>query len=192
MITNFTGPFRLAREMSSILTDGLLENHPMGRQSLGCAWILGFAILRTIAEQVDFVFELFDPIDVSSKVGHSGMCSKSQKSNSRSSLQYHGWGNYRRSSRSQTNLLVSAGTCQVWMNLYRSLPPLKSCCHWIQHRVRTGTHRPFAPSQSSSLHNWKFPELTKRFNMSRGFAKPTQGNLKASCSWLVAPMCGRA
>ena len=68
MITNFTGPFRLAEEMSTILTNRLLESHPMGRQSLGCAWILAFAILRTIAEQVDFVFEILDPIDVSSQV----------------------------------------------------------------------------------------------------------------------------
>lgn len=68
MITNFTGPFRLAEEMSTILTDCLLENHPMGRQSLGCVWILAFAILRTIAEQMDFAFELFDPIYVSSRV----------------------------------------------------------------------------------------------------------------------------
>lgn len=55
--------------MSTILTDRVLEDHPMGHQSLGCAWILAFAMLRTMAEQLDFAFELFDPIGESPQVG---------------------------------------------------------------------------------------------------------------------------
>lgn len=63
LITNFVGPLRVAEEVSNIFTERVLENHPLGRQSLGCAWILAFTILCTMAEQLDFAFEIFDPID---------------------------------------------------------------------------------------------------------------------------------
>lgn len=62
LITNFEGQIDITEEISRICTERILENHPLGRQSLGCAWILAFTILRTIAEQLDFVFEIFDPI----------------------------------------------------------------------------------------------------------------------------------
>ena len=64
LITNFTGPFRLAEEVSNILTMCILDNHPLGSQSLGCAWILAFATLRALAEQVDFIFHISDPISM--------------------------------------------------------------------------------------------------------------------------------
>ena len=41
----------------------LLDCHALGSQALGCVWILAFAILRTTAEQLDFAFDIFDPID---------------------------------------------------------------------------------------------------------------------------------
>jgi hypothetical protein len=65
LITNFLGPYRLAGEISSICTGRLLEGHPFGREVLGCGWILSFAMLRIIVEQLDFAFELFDPVDQS-------------------------------------------------------------------------------------------------------------------------------
>ncbi|KAL8828408.1 MAG: hypothetical protein Q9191_002606 [Dirinaria sp. TL-2023a] len=71
LITNFLGPFRLADEISNVFTERLIEDHPMGRQSLGCAWVLAFTFLRTMAEQLDFAFELFDPIESSSKASFS-------------------------------------------------------------------------------------------------------------------------
>ena len=43
----------------------LLDSHALGPQALGCVWILAFAILRTTAEQLDFAFDIFDPIDSS-------------------------------------------------------------------------------------------------------------------------------
>lgn len=68
LITNFVGPLDLAEEISTICTTSILENHPLGRQVLSCAWILVFAILRTVAEQLDFAFEIFDPTDSSPSV----------------------------------------------------------------------------------------------------------------------------
>lgn len=65
LITNFIGPFGVANEISSICTQAVTENHPLGKGSLGCIWILAFAILRTLAEQLDFVFEAFDPVSTS-------------------------------------------------------------------------------------------------------------------------------
>ena len=43
----------------------------MGRQTLGCVWLLAFAILRTTAEQLDFAFNFFDPIESSSYVSYT-------------------------------------------------------------------------------------------------------------------------
>ena len=75
LITNFIGPFRIAKEISDIFTEEVLENHPLGRQSLGCTWILAFTILRTMAEQLDFAFEIFDPLDSSAvRVLKCGFC----------------------------------------------------------------------------------------------------------------------
>lgn len=68
LITNFVGPLNLAEEISTICTANILENHPLGRQALSCVWILAFATLRTIAEQLDFAFEIFDPTDLSLEV----------------------------------------------------------------------------------------------------------------------------
>ncbi|KAJ9668396.1 hypothetical protein H2201_001444 [Coniosporium apollinis] len=62
VITNFTGPHRLAEEMSSFCTERITDEHPYGRNSLACVWILAFSILRVVAEQLDFAFNVFDPI----------------------------------------------------------------------------------------------------------------------------------
>ena len=62
LITNFVGPFGLASEISEVCTRAITENHPLGKGSLGCIWVVAFAILRTLAEQLDFVFEAFDPV----------------------------------------------------------------------------------------------------------------------------------
>ena len=71
LITNFVGPFQLADEISSIITERLIEDHPMGRQSLTCVWVLAFTFLKTMAEQLDFAFEVFDPIESSLKANFS-------------------------------------------------------------------------------------------------------------------------
>jgi hypothetical protein len=67
LITNFVGKAVLAEEISRICTENVLANHAMGNQALGCVWILAFSILRSIAEQMDFAFQTFDP----TAVGHS-------------------------------------------------------------------------------------------------------------------------
>jgi hypothetical protein len=64
LITNFVGKAALAEEISRICTENVLANHAMGSQALGCVWILAFSILRSIAEQVDFAFQTFDPTTV--------------------------------------------------------------------------------------------------------------------------------
>ncbi|KAK3176619.1 hypothetical protein OEA41_007942 [Lepraria neglecta] len=63
IITNFVGPHRLAQEVGSIYVERVLEGHSLGHQTLGCVWLLAFAILRTTAEQLDFAFDIFDPTD---------------------------------------------------------------------------------------------------------------------------------
>lgn len=72
LITNFVGPIRLAQEISSIYVSRLLDSHALGPQALGCVWILAlllaFAVLRTTAEQLDFAYDIFDPIDSSPQV----------------------------------------------------------------------------------------------------------------------------
>ena len=65
------GPYRLAQEVGSIYVDRVLEAHPLGHQTLGCVWLLAFAILRTTAEQLDFAFNIFDPIESSSYVSYT-------------------------------------------------------------------------------------------------------------------------
>lgn len=65
LITNFVGKAGLAEEISRICTENVMENHAMGSQALGCVWILAFSILRSIAEQMDFAFQTFDPTTVS-------------------------------------------------------------------------------------------------------------------------------
>ncbi|KAF6220521.1 hypothetical protein HO133_002954 [Letharia lupina] len=62
LITNFVGPLRLAQEISSIYASRILDSHALGPQALVCVWILAFATLRTTAEQLDFTFDIFDPI----------------------------------------------------------------------------------------------------------------------------------
>lgn len=69
MITNFVGPLRLAQEISSIYVSRILDSHALGPQALVCVWILAFATLRTTAEQLDFTFDIFDPIGSSPQVG---------------------------------------------------------------------------------------------------------------------------
>ena len=64
VITNFIGKQQLAREMNTICTDALIENHPFGARALGCSWIVSYAILRTVAEQIDFAFRIFDPVSI--------------------------------------------------------------------------------------------------------------------------------
>ena len=68
LITNFVGPLRLAQEISNIYLSRLLDSHALGPQALGCVWILAFAILTTTAEQLNFAFDIFDPIDSSPQV----------------------------------------------------------------------------------------------------------------------------
>ncbi|KAL8691226.1 MAG: hypothetical protein Q9218_003502 [Villophora microphyllina] len=68
LITNFVGRARLAQELNDICVRRILQDHSLGCQALGCVWILAFSLLRTIAEQLDFAFEIFDPIDSSSKL----------------------------------------------------------------------------------------------------------------------------
>lgn len=48
--------------MSSFCTERIIDEHPYGRESLACVWILAFSILRVVAEQLDFAFNVFDPI----------------------------------------------------------------------------------------------------------------------------------
>ena len=61
----------MAREVGSIYVDRVLEAHPLGHQTLGCVWLLAFAILRTTAEQLTFAFNIFDPIESSSYVSYT-------------------------------------------------------------------------------------------------------------------------
>ena len=68
LITNFLGCARLPQELSSLCLQRILRDHSLGRQTLGCVWILAFSLLRFVAEQLDFAFEIFDPIDSSPKV----------------------------------------------------------------------------------------------------------------------------
>ncbi|KAL9593230.1 MAG: hypothetical protein Q9179_006008 [Wetmoreana sp. 5 TL-2023] len=68
LITSFVGRARLPQELSTICVRRILQDHSLGRQALGCVWILAFSLLRTVAEQLDFVFEIFDPLDSSPKV----------------------------------------------------------------------------------------------------------------------------
>ncbi|KAL9632049.1 MAG: hypothetical protein Q9164_005549 [Protoblastenia rupestris] len=63
LITNFVGPARLAQELSNTITRGLIQTHCLGRHTLGCVWILAFAILRIITEELDPVFDMLDPLD---------------------------------------------------------------------------------------------------------------------------------
>ena len=49
----------------------MLEAHSLGHQTLGCVWLLAFAILRVTAEQLNFAFDIFDPIESSSRVSYS-------------------------------------------------------------------------------------------------------------------------
>ena len=65
------GPYRLAQEVGSIYVDRVLEAHSLGHQTLGCVWLLAFAILRTTAEQLDFAFDIFDPIESSAYVSYT-------------------------------------------------------------------------------------------------------------------------
>lgn len=69
LITNFVGRAALANEISRICTENLLDAHAMGTHALGCVWILAFSLLKSIAEQMDFAFEIFDPTAAT----HSGM-----------------------------------------------------------------------------------------------------------------------
>lgn len=62
VITNFPGPLKLARRMSRICTKALIEDHPFGGRTLCCGWIVAYAILRTVVEQVDCAFQIFDPV----------------------------------------------------------------------------------------------------------------------------------
>ena len=62
LITNFVGRASLADQLSNICASQILENHPLGQQALLCVWILAFAILRTVAEQLDFALLFLDPI----------------------------------------------------------------------------------------------------------------------------------
>ena len=71
LITNFIGPLRVAQEISSIYVSRLIDNHALGPLALRCVWILAFATLRTTAEQLDFAFDIFDPIDSSPQVSKS-------------------------------------------------------------------------------------------------------------------------
>ena len=64
LITNFVGKAALAEEISRICTENVLANHALGNQTLGCVWILAFSLLRSIAEQMDFAFQTFDPASV--------------------------------------------------------------------------------------------------------------------------------
>ena len=57
--------------MSGACTWRILEAHPLGRRSLGCIWILAFSLLRTLAEQVDFAFQIFDPLLPLFRISHS-------------------------------------------------------------------------------------------------------------------------
>lgn len=68
LITNFVGKAALAEEISRICTENVLANHAMGNHALGCVWILAFSILRSIAEQMDFAFQTFDPATLSPAV----------------------------------------------------------------------------------------------------------------------------
>ncbi|KAL9103039.1 MAG: hypothetical protein Q9163_001869 [Psora crenata] len=63
LITNFVGPFRLAQELSKSVIRRITRNHCLGRQIFGCVWILAFAILRTLTEELEFAFDMLDPID---------------------------------------------------------------------------------------------------------------------------------
>lgn len=75
LITNFLGKFHLASELSSICSQRLRCDNPIERCSLGCGWVLCFGMLRTLTEQLDFAFELFDPIRGFSEVTHRPLMS---------------------------------------------------------------------------------------------------------------------
>lgn len=68
LITNFVGRTHLSQELNGICVKRILQDHSLGHRALGCVWILAFSLLRTIAEQLDFAFEIFDPIDSSPNV----------------------------------------------------------------------------------------------------------------------------
>lgn len=71
VITNFVGPLEFAQEVSSIFTNRILHHHPLAGDTLQDIWVLAFALLRAMAEQLDFAFRIFDPADFLSKVGRS-------------------------------------------------------------------------------------------------------------------------
>lgn len=71
IITNFVGASRLTDEVSRLITERVLSEHPLGRRSLICPWVLAFAILQAMIEYLDFVFELLDPIELPADVSSS-------------------------------------------------------------------------------------------------------------------------
>ncbi|KAL9617024.1 MAG: hypothetical protein Q9160_008141, partial [Pyrenula sp. 1 TL-2023] len=64
IITQFAAPFAIANEVSGLITYSLLDGHALGRQSLSCVWILTFAIIRLLSEQLDPAFASLDPADI--------------------------------------------------------------------------------------------------------------------------------
>ena len=70
LITNFLGPLHLADEVSTIAMKAILEQHAVGQKALDNVWILTFALLRMMAEQLDFAFDIFDPNERTAQVSY--------------------------------------------------------------------------------------------------------------------------
>lgn len=66
LITNFVGrpghEFELARRLSNAITAHAIDNHPLGQQSLNSVWIVAFAVVRELAQEVDTILQVLDPM----------------------------------------------------------------------------------------------------------------------------------
>lgn len=62
LITQFIGRPEFASKLSNLTTSYLLDMHSLRQKSLGSVWILAFAILRMLSENMDHAFSLLEPI----------------------------------------------------------------------------------------------------------------------------------
>ena len=175
LITNFLGPQQHAQEMSGLYMERVLENHSLGRQALGCIWILFFAILRTTAEQIGFAFEIFDPINSSSSVrqwwrkderrpcwcfGHSYRL-------------YLNWMTYPPSWKTRTDSRVSTGTFPAWRNSWAfsflcGCTSLQMMAQVLESILPHFAHRTTRWQLTSNLQG-----LKQRYNKSKSFVGRT-------------------
>ncbi|PVH85279.1 hypothetical protein DL98DRAFT_583874 [Cadophora sp. DSE1049] len=66
LITHFIGSHELVNTISDICTKQVLENHPLKENSRRCVWIIAFALVLTIANQLDFALAILNPDKIGS------------------------------------------------------------------------------------------------------------------------------